>query len=327
MQHYLKENRRILLIILLTIHDIQAQDPCLDGNHGTPSSLEKRSPLYVMDSSPICDRYILEGWYGARGYNMSTSPPALTYCGTLYPVWLNDQPPSEGQTGLLSACQVGFSANCDRSYNIEVKNCGEFLVYKLKPVDLCNSAYCFETPTVITSSVAITTFNAAASETSPEVTFSTHNIASTRVSTTASSKDISYPPNNPSTETSKDETYPPTNPSTETSIDVTYPPTNPSTASSIDVSYPPTNPSTETSIDVTYPPTNPSTASSIDVSYPLTNPSTKTSIDVTYPPTNPSTESIIDVTYPPTNPSTVTSKDVTYIPTKSTTEQSKGIIF
>ncbi|XP_062569174.1 oncoprotein-induced transcript 3 protein-like [Saccostrea cucullata] len=163
MQHYLKENRRILLIILLTIQDIQAQDPCLDGNHGVPSSLEKRSPLYVMDSTPICDRYIVESWYGARGYNISLSPPSLTYCGTLYPVWLNDQPPSEGQTELLSVCQVGFRANCDRSYNIEVKNCGEFLVYKLKPVDLCNSAYCFETPTVITSSVAITTFNAAAS--------------------------------------------------------------------------------------------------------------------------------------------------------------------
>ncbi|XP_062620132.1 uncharacterized protein LOC134281717 [Saccostrea cucullata] len=308
MQHNLKENRRILLIILLTIQDIHGQDPCLGGNHGTPSFLEKRSPSYEMDSSPICDRYILEGWYGARGYNMSTSPPSLTYCGTLYPVWSNDQPPSDGQTGFVSACQVGFSANCDKSYNIEVKNCGDFIVYKLKPVDLCDSAYCFETPTVITSSVAITTFYAAADETSPDVTYSIHNTASTIVSTTEPIKDVTLQPTYSISESSKDVTNPPTNPSTESSKDVSYPPTNPSTETSIDVSNSSTNPSTESSKDVTNPPTNPSTESSKDVSNSSTNPSTESSKEVTLQPDNPSAESSKDVTYTPSKPTTEPSK-------------------
>lgn len=43
----------------------------------------------------------------------------------------------------MTACEVGFYNNCTRQYDIDVKNCSSLLVYRLKPSDVCNSAYCF----------------------------------------------------------------------------------------------------------------------------------------------------------------------------------------
>ena len=54
-----------------------------------------------------------------------------------------DSIPPDGVTQTLTACEVGFSNDCTRTYEIEVKNCTTFLVYKLKPLNTCNSAYCF----------------------------------------------------------------------------------------------------------------------------------------------------------------------------------------
>lgn len=50
--------------------------------------MAKRSPSYDEDSTLPCDMYLIEGWYGSKTHVMSTSPPLLQKCGTLYPVWL-----------------------------------------------------------------------------------------------------------------------------------------------------------------------------------------------------------------------------------------------
>ncbi|XP_056017049.1 von Willebrand factor D and EGF domain-containing protein-like [Ostrea edulis] len=121
-----------------------AKDPCLQGNFMKLDNLLKRSPTYTQDSTPLCDRYITEGWYRARDHVMSTSAPLLGKCGTLYPVWLKDPVPETGQKETLTACQVGFSDNCTSSIEIEAKNCTSFLVYNIKALETCNSAYCFE---------------------------------------------------------------------------------------------------------------------------------------------------------------------------------------
>ena len=63
-------------------------DPCAVGNHQNLDDLVKRSPSYTMDSVPLCDRYITETWYRTKYHVMSSSPPSLSTCGTLYPVWL-----------------------------------------------------------------------------------------------------------------------------------------------------------------------------------------------------------------------------------------------
>nr|XP_022311532.1 von Willebrand factor D and EGF domain-containing protein-like [Crassostrea virginica] len=140
----------ILVILMYGVHISVLQDPCHDRNVVELNDMAKRSPSYAMDSTPLCDRYITETWYKATDHVMTTSPPSLTYCGTLYPVWLNDVGPlpSNGLTKTLTACQVGFSDQCARPYDIKVKNCSSFLIYELKPLDACNSAYCFELPDV-----------------------------------------------------------------------------------------------------------------------------------------------------------------------------------
>ena len=51
--------------------------------------------------------------------------------------------PPDGVNKTLTACEVGFSNTCQRRHKVDVKNCTDFLVYKLKALDVCNSAYCF----------------------------------------------------------------------------------------------------------------------------------------------------------------------------------------
>nr|XP_022290011.1 von Willebrand factor D and EGF domain-containing protein-like [Crassostrea virginica] len=140
----------ILVILMYGVHISVLQDPCHDQNVVELNDMAKRSPSYAMDSTPLCDRYITGTWYKTSDHVMTTSPPSLAYCGTLYPVWLNDVGPlpSNGLTKTLTACQVGFSDQCARPYDIKVKNCSSFLIYELKPLDACNSAYCFELPDV-----------------------------------------------------------------------------------------------------------------------------------------------------------------------------------
>lgn len=51
--------------------------------------------------------------------------------------------PPDGVKQSLTVCKVGFDNNCSEAYEIDVKNCTNFLVYKLKALDGCDSGYCF----------------------------------------------------------------------------------------------------------------------------------------------------------------------------------------
>lgn len=68
---------------------VNAQNECSDTVYKPLGDLAKRSPTYVQDSVPLCDRYLAPGWYGASHYDMPTTAPDLWECGTTYPVWLN----------------------------------------------------------------------------------------------------------------------------------------------------------------------------------------------------------------------------------------------
>lgn len=73
-----------------------------------------------------------------------TSSNRICFTLIIYYIVLSLDPfPTVGETKSLTACEVGFSDNCGRRYEIDIKNCTSFLVYKLKPLDVCNSAYCF----------------------------------------------------------------------------------------------------------------------------------------------------------------------------------------
>nr|XP_034320141.1 uncharacterized protein LOC117687527 isoform X50 [Crassostrea gigas] len=135
----------ILMMCLATIALVNAQNECSDTVYKQLGDLAKRSPAYIQDSVPLCDRYLAPGWYVASHYDMPTTAPDLWECGTTYPVWLNDSlPETQGSTKWAKVCEVDFAGSCARSNFIKITNCGSFFVYELRPLDRCSSAYCFK---------------------------------------------------------------------------------------------------------------------------------------------------------------------------------------
>ena len=52
--------------------------------------------------------------------------------------------PNAGEMANVTACASSYNGECCKySHDIQVKNCTDFLVYKLQPVVHCNQAYCF----------------------------------------------------------------------------------------------------------------------------------------------------------------------------------------
>lgn len=108
----------------------------------------QRSVRYTEVKTAKCDSFLKEGWYrvtSLAGEEMPTSCPTNGFrCGTIEPVWLNGTFPASGLTKNLTACSAHFDGNCCKSkYQIQVKNCTGFYVYKLVPTSACPQAYCF----------------------------------------------------------------------------------------------------------------------------------------------------------------------------------------
>lgn len=166
-----------LLIHMTDYYSVKA-DPCvvnqpLDkiGTRGT------RCPVSGHSS---CDRLIDGGWYKVsyRGVpiNMPTTCVNSGICGTTFPIWLNGNLP-EISAGVVhrEACVRGLVAGdcCIRRYNISVKNCGSYNVYKLPYTEACDEVYCFgdhdcDSPVIQSTSSVVQTHSATQLITSAE---------------------------------------------------------------------------------------------------------------------------------------------------------------
>jgi hypothetical protein len=52
--------------------------------------------------------------------------------------------PNAEEMANVTACASSYNGECCKySHDMQVKNCTDFLVYKLQPVVHCNQAYCF----------------------------------------------------------------------------------------------------------------------------------------------------------------------------------------
>ena len=97
-----------------------------DINYQTPPGHEK------------FDNNLNYGWYrflNISGITMPTTcPPRLT-CGTAYPGWLKSDHPTveEGEVSRTVCFSRHSSLCCYYSYNIWVRNCTSFYVYRLIP--------------------------------------------------------------------------------------------------------------------------------------------------------------------------------------------------
>eukprot|EP00794_Sanderia_malayensis_P009603 gene9603-10590_t len=107
----------------------------------------------VQFGSFLCDGSLKEAWYrfeidGFPAEAANHCPPLFS-CGTREPVWLSMQKrPNIGEEVVTDGCRAvqyqGKNICCAWKLEVRVKNCGDFLVYRLGPTGYCPSAYCVE---------------------------------------------------------------------------------------------------------------------------------------------------------------------------------------
>ena len=93
-----------------------------------------------------CDKNLTEDWYRfSAGAGTSIPTHCLPHhrCGTDLPGWMNGTHPTVDE-GVVSrkVCFSGYQNCCHHHIMINVQNCSSFVVYRLKPVQVCASRYC-----------------------------------------------------------------------------------------------------------------------------------------------------------------------------------------
>ena len=96
----------------------------------------------------LCDRSLQQGWYRFTSFAGGRIPEKMVpmnHCGSKAPVWLNGRHPTikEGNVA-RQACVNSLDLNngCWEFFDINIKNCGNYFVYYLRPPDYCAVAYC-----------------------------------------------------------------------------------------------------------------------------------------------------------------------------------------
>lgn len=110
---------------------------------------EDRSIKYRAAGSKKCDSAFSGGWYrfnSTAGSKMPTSCVPKSMCNTDAPGWLSGNHPTL-QEGIVTrtACFHWSTNCCNWKVIINVRNCGEFFVYKLVKPNVCTLRYCVTT--------------------------------------------------------------------------------------------------------------------------------------------------------------------------------------
>ena len=114
-------------------YSVYAQDPC-----ASYSVLSDESRSVLKTGSSTYRDYYISGWYrfmGRAGDRILDYPPTTGSgyrCSTSYPGYLYAQHP-RGSDGVVSrtVCFASSGSTCWTTTTIQVKNCGNFFVYKL----------------------------------------------------------------------------------------------------------------------------------------------------------------------------------------------------
>lgn len=118
---------------------------------------ERRSITYYDFSKERCDDQLQPGWYRfteQAGRMMPTKCVAKFHCGAYGPGWLDgDHPlPQDGRV-TRRVCFHLEGECCKEWIFINVRNCGNFMVYQLKPPPKCPLRYCGDSVKETSSSI------------------------------------------------------------------------------------------------------------------------------------------------------------------------------
>lgn len=121
-----------------------------------------RSITYYDFTVERCDKQLQLGWYRfteQAGRMMPTKCVAKFHCGAYGPGWLDgDHPlPQDGRVN-RRVCFHLEGECCKEWVFINVRNCGNFMVYQLKPPPKCPLRYCGDAVKETSSSIVEGTF-------------------------------------------------------------------------------------------------------------------------------------------------------------------------
>ena len=136
------KNKILTLCYLLFLDPECKNYKRLDDN---TRSVENKRQSYTCDkSSQIADNT----WYrlvGGSGTQLPTTCVPKLRCGTHAPGWIQGGHPSVADNVVKRKVCFHWSGNCCRwNRQIEVRNCGNFYVYKLMKPPVCHLRYCGE---------------------------------------------------------------------------------------------------------------------------------------------------------------------------------------
>ncbi|CAG2253688.1 unnamed protein product [Mytilus edulis] len=139
-----------VFLICILVQGNTAVDPCTNYSKVYRSDSRGTNCLVEIKSPAVCDRLLKPGWYKAEAngisLEMASSCPPMYSCGTENQLWMDGRSPSVSD-GVVNrkVCirDTGPNDCCNKSRQIQIKNCGSFYVYNLSYTDECNQAYCF----------------------------------------------------------------------------------------------------------------------------------------------------------------------------------------
>ncbi|XP_076469645.1 pancreatic secretory granule membrane major glycoprotein GP2-like [Babylonia areolata] len=131
---------------------LTVRDPCLDGSYNVINdSLRSSSKYERLNFHKLCDLTMKSGWYRflLDGENavIPTCCVNIYHCGTDAPAWVdlqNNALPAEFREVSARACAHWGEDCCRWETPIIVRNCGDFLLYKMRGIGHCEVAFCAE---------------------------------------------------------------------------------------------------------------------------------------------------------------------------------------
>jgi len=122
-----------------------------------PLTDANRNVAFGIYGPKTCDAQLAPGWYrfmGAAGSRMPTTPPPIFSCGAHAPGWMSGGPHPTVADGIVerTACYHWDNDGdgplpdkpCWVSMPMQVRDCGEFVVYHLSPSAACMTRFCGE---------------------------------------------------------------------------------------------------------------------------------------------------------------------------------------